>query len=108
MHNSKSHSNCFVKNLDPTVISRAMSNEFCCVCRTVRFWDLEKFQVVSCIEEEATPVRYIKFLLKCTRQTKGGVEGEFPQRESLLGRSLGCWRCCTGPPGCTPDWKVHC
>lgn len=36
--------------------------------RTVRFWDLEKFQVVSCIEEEATPVRYIKFLLQCTRQ----------------------------------------
>lgn len=30
-----------------------------CVYRTVRFWDLEKFQVVSCIEEEATPVRYI-------------------------------------------------
>lgn len=36
--------------------------------RTVRFWDLEKFQVVSCIEEEATPVRYIKFLLKCAGQ----------------------------------------
>lgn len=34
----------------------------CCVCRTVRFWDLEKFQVVSCIEEEATPVRYLKSL----------------------------------------------
>lgn len=25
--------------------------------RTVRFWDLEKFHTVSCIEEEATPVR---------------------------------------------------
>uniref|UniRef100_A0A8C0QQZ8 Katanin p80 WD40 repeat-containing subunit B1 n=1 Tax=Chelonoidis abingdonii TaxID=106734 RepID=A0A8C0QQZ8_CHEAB len=29
--------------------------------RTVRFWDLEKFQVVSCIEEEATPVRCVLF-----------------------------------------------
>ncbi|NXN21668.1 KTNB1 protein, partial [Nycticryphes semicollaris] len=29
--------------------------------RTVRFWDLEKFQVVSCIEEEANPVRCVLF-----------------------------------------------
>lgn len=35
---------------------------FCPVHRTIRFWDLEKFHVVSCIEEEATPVRYITFL----------------------------------------------
>lgn len=26
-------------------------------CRTIRFWDLEKFQVVSCIEGEPGPVR---------------------------------------------------
>lgn len=30
-------------------------------CRTVRFWDLEKFQVVSCIEEDVTPVKYVWF-----------------------------------------------
>lgn len=29
-----------------------------CLCRTIRFWDLEKFQVVSCIEGEPGPVRY--------------------------------------------------
>ncbi|XP_042695448.1 katanin p80 WD40 repeat-containing subunit B1 isoform X2 [Centrocercus urophasianus] len=29
--------------------------------RTIRFWDLEKFHVVSCIEEEATPVRCVLF-----------------------------------------------
>ncbi|KAL7978763.1 hypothetical protein Chor_013252 [Crotalus horridus] len=29
--------------------------------RTVRFWDLEKFHTVSCIEEEATPVRCVLF-----------------------------------------------
>ncbi|KAL8184034.1 UNVERIFIED_CONTAM: Katanin p80 WD40 repeat-containing subunit B1 [Gekko kuhli] len=29
--------------------------------RTIRFWDLEKFQVVSCIEEEAIPVRCVLF-----------------------------------------------
>jgi len=51
---------------------------FCCVYRTVRFWDLEKFQVVSCIEEEATPVRYIKFLPQCTRQgLKSGLGEAF-------------------------------
>lgn len=51
--------------------------------RTVRFWDLEKFQVVSCIEEEATPVRYNKFLLQCTRQRpKLGAKGEFHEREN--------------------------
>lgn len=30
-----------------------------CLCRTIRFWDLEKFQVVSCIEGEPGPVRYV-------------------------------------------------
>lgn len=29
-----------------------------CLRRTIRFWDLEKFQVVSCIEGEPGPVRY--------------------------------------------------
>ncbi|XP_044290111.1 katanin p80 WD40 repeat-containing subunit B1 isoform X2 [Varanus komodoensis] len=29
--------------------------------RSIRFWDLEKFQVVSCIEEDANPVRSMLF-----------------------------------------------
>lgn len=32
-----------------------------CLCRTIRFWDLEKFQVVSCIEGEPGPVRSVLF-----------------------------------------------
>lgn len=51
--------------------------------RTIRFWDLEKFHVVSCIEEEATPVRYIKFLPQGARQRpKLGWDWRFYERES--------------------------
>lgn len=32
------------------------------LCRTIRFWDLEKFQVVSCIEGEPGPVRYAEHM----------------------------------------------
>lgn len=57
--------------------------------RTVRFWDLEKFQVVSCIEEEATPVRYITFLLKCARQRLKVGEGGVSSERSCTGEKFG-------------------
>lgn len=46
-----------------------------CLCRTIRFWDLEKFQVVSCIEGEPGPVRYA-----------GGCAGAGPPPRQWEGR----------------------
>uniref|UniRef100_A0A8C2SEA5 Katanin p80 WD40 repeat-containing subunit B1 n=1 Tax=Capra hircus TaxID=9925 RepID=A0A8C2SEA5_CAPHI len=43
----------------PACVETSMGPGF--LCRTIRFWDLEKFQVVSCIEGEPGPVRSILF-----------------------------------------------
>lgn len=76
--------------------------------RTVRFWDLEKFQVVSCIEEEATPVRYIKLLWKCARQRlKVGWRGVSSER-NFTGEQFWLLKMLHGPTrlhGWTPHWK---
>lgn len=50
-----------------------------CLCRTIRFWDLEKFQVVSCIEGEPGPVRYAGcWAWAVLPGGEGWVRGAFP------------------------------
>lgn len=60
----------FIEHTSPVTCVKFHPHEFllasCGTDKTVNFWDMEKFQLVSKFEKEQTSIRYILYILLCT------------------------------------------